>query len=187
MAMTFAERMALRKAGLSEAPPLLAPPTEPSKIEEEPKVEEKPTRKWGKPPEEPKEEEEKEKEEKDLYPLSRVITMANAATGPTDGELLIDGDIPEEAIRIKQRIAMLGSIEEGALKSEMDELKRILKATPQACQYLLPEELGECVRALRRMTDNRVAQDLGRARPKKAAKEPVVPKLTAEDLNSIEW
>lgn len=130
------------------------------------------------------------------YTLSSVITMANAAAVVTtdqeisEGELLISGDVPEDAIRIKQRIALLSSTDEGTLKSEMDQLKILIKAAPQACQYLLPEELGECVRALRRITDNKVAADLGRAKPRansKAAQKEAVPKMSAEELKSIEW
>lgn len=130
------------------------------------------------------------------YTLSSVITMANAAKGITtdqqisEGELLISGDVPEDAIRIKQRIAMLADIDTGTLKSEMDQLKALIKAAPQACQYILPEELGECVRALRRMTDNKVAIDLGRAKPRgtsKASQKAAVPVLSAAELSKIEW
>lgn len=121
------------------------------------------------------------------FPLTKIITMNNIAgqAAPTEGELLIAGEMPEDAIRIKQRISMLSSIEEGTLKSEMDELKKLIKAAPEACQYLLPEELGQVVRALRSMTDNKLAIDLGRAKPRKT--KDTIPKLTAADLKDLEF
>jgi len=92
--------------------------------------------------------------------------------------------MPEDAIRIKQRIALLSTCDEHSLKSEMDELKKLIKAAPEACQFLLPEELGQCVRALRSMTDNKLAVDMGRAKPRASKKKETTPQLTAADLSA---
>lgn len=202
MAMTFAERMALRKkeaeAGkvttaltdqkaevvekvevketpksspfldrLKKAAPLLDTPAELDKKLEEP-AENKPTNKM------------------ESYTLTKIITLNNVAgqTAPTEGELLLAGDMPEDAIRIKQRISLLGQCEGHTLKSEMDELKKLIKAAPEACQFLLPEELGQMVRALRNMTDNKLAIDMGRAKPRASKKKAETPTLSAADLAS---
>lgn len=132
-------------------------------------------------------EEEKPSNKIETFTLSKVITMSNVAgqAAPTEGELLLAGDMPEDAIRIKQRIALLSTCDEHSLKSEMDELKKLIKAAPEACQFLLPEELGQCVRALRSMTDNKLAVDMGRAKPRKsAASKNTTPQLTAADLSA---
>lgn len=119
---------------------------------------------------------EPEREGLEKYSLTNVMTMANIAgtkvgdAEVSEGELLVAGDIPEDAQRIKQRISLLESVEQGSMKSEMDELKKLIKASPEACQYLLPAEMGQMVRALRSMTDNKLAIDMKRAKPKKEPK-----------------
>ena len=51
----------------------------------------------------------------------------------------------------------------------MEKLSELLLANPQACLYLLDEDLGLAVRALRKMTDNKVAIDMGKAKPRKSS------------------
>jgi len=99
----------------------------------------------------------------------------------TEGEHLVEGDMPVDAIRIKQKIAEMETFDGISLRHEMDQLKKLIKASPDACMFLLPEELGLCVRALRRMTDNKVAMDMGSTKAR-ASKKQVEIKLTAEDI-----
>lgn len=107
----------------------------------------------------------KEKEE----PLGKVIQSFNVATTSqekVEGELL-SGHESSEAVRIIQTtIANLADAEGEDLKHEMQRLQRMLLDNPSACHYLLDEDLGLTVRALRRMTNNRVAKDLGAAKPR---------------------
>lgn len=106
-------------------------------------------------------------------PLPKVIQAFNVsgAAKPTMGEDL-SGLPPQEAVKkIQQQIADLSKLEnEVDLKYEMEKLSEMLVANPSACLYLLDEDLGLAVRALRKMTDNRVAIDMGRAKPKTGAK-----------------
>ena len=105
--------------------------------------------------------------------LPKVIQAFNVsgAAKPTMGEDL-SGLPPQEAVKkIQQQIADLSKLEnEVDLKYEMEKLSEMLVANPSACLYLLDEDLGLAVRALRKMTDNRVAIDMGRAKPKTGAK-----------------
>ena len=122
------------------------------------------------------------------YEVGNIILLANEANKivpkeKTEGEQLIETDMPAEAIRIKQRIAEMENFDGISLRTEMDELKKLIKASPEACLFLLPEELGLMVRALRKQTDNRVAVDMGAAR-KPSSKKQVEIKLTADELSA---
>lgn len=86
---------------------------------------------------------------------------------------------------LQQRIAGLSSLEDGTeLRGEVGLLKTMITSNGDACRYLLDEDLGLFVRALRRMTDNKVAQDMGRAKPsaKAKAKEPT---LSMQDVAAL--
>lgn len=194
MAITFAERMAAMKASAGAAS--LAPSVSPLNLaEEEPAVAAQPAKRvFGKPStpadssavspiaeEEPKPVEEKKPE----YAVGNIILLANEANkivpkDKTEGEQLVEGDLPMDAINIKQKIANLQDFDGVNLRYEMDELKKLIKASPDACMFLLPEELGLCVRALRKMTDNKVAIDMGATRTKAPKDKPV--QLTAAEI-----
>lgn len=53
---------------------------------------------------------------------------------------------------IQQRIAELAALGDEDLKGAMDELKRALMDNPAACSLMLPEDIGQMVVALRRIT-----------------------------------
>lgn len=121
-----------------------------------------------------------------LPEIGNIILLSNEANkilpaDKTEGEFLISGDMPEDAILVKQKIAELSDFAGVSLKNEMTELKKLIKASPDACMFLLPEELGLMVRALRSMTDNRVAMDMGASqRTTKAKKQKEIPLSAAE-------
>lgn len=128
----------------------------------------------------------KEEEEGKVNPLPKVIqvfNVAGAAKPQTMGSELSGMD-PAVAVRtIQQHISDLASTEDGHLKYEMDKLSEMLTANPSACLYLLDEDIGLTVRALRRMTDNKVAVDMGRAKTSsKASKGLSSAPLTAADM-----
>jgi len=118
--------------------------------------------------------------------IGNIILLSNEANkilpaDKTEGEFLISGDMPEDAILVKQKIAELSDFAGVSLRNEMTELKKLIKASPDACMFLLPEELGLMVRALRSMTDNRVAMDMGASqRTTKAKKQKEIPLSAAE-------
>lgn len=199
MALTFAERMAAMKASAGAAS--LAPSVSPLNLAEEPEPESagaaQPTKKvFGKPStpavssavspiavEEPAPVEAPKPE----YQVGNIILLANEANkivpkDKTEGEQLVEGDLPMDAINIKQKIANLQDFDGINLRYEMDELKKLLKASPDACMFLLPEELGLCVRALRKMTDNKVAVDMGATKAKATKAKPV--QLSADELKA---
>lgn len=60
---------------------------------------------------------------------------------------------------IKRRIAELSTLEGGeSLKSAMSELKLSLRHNPEASNLLLPEEIGEMVKHLRKITATEIVQ-----------------------------
>lgn len=113
----------------------------------------------------PQEEAPKVPELPKIEPPISVIVLANEANKQSEGEELGGKDIPLEAQRIKQMISTLATIPDGNLHGEMDKLKTLIKTIPHSAVYLLPEEIGECVKALRRMTNNKAVQDMQSARP----------------------
>ena len=204
MALTFAERMAAMKASAGAAS--LAPSVSPLNLAEEPEaqptsVSQSPSqpsvpakRVFGKPSVSPVASESVEEPEPvkintgvSVGAVGNIILLANEANkivpkDKTEGEQLIEGDLPMDAINIKQKIANLQDFDGISLRYEMDELKKLIKASPDACMFLLPEELGLCVRALRKMTDNKVAVDMGATKAK--AKKDTTVKLSADELKA---
>lgn len=125
---------------------------------------------------------------KEVEPLPKVIQAFNALNKekPTTLGESLSGMPPEEAvIRIQQRIQDMSELEDGtAIRLEMEQLSEMLLANPSACLYLLDEDLGLCVRALRKMTNNRVAADMGRAKTTKKASTSLSKPLTAADIQA---
>jgi len=112
------------------------------------------------------------KKEERPEPLPKVIQAFNAiGTKPVTLGEAISGLPPKEAVlQIQQKIADISLLEDGTdIRYEMEKLSELLLANPQACLYLLDEDLGLAVRALRKMTDNKVAIDMGKAKPRKSS------------------
>lgn len=195
MALSFAERMAAMKQNQNQAVVATVNSPLPDIVEAAPVV--APARKvFGKPSTqavvpsvvlpEVVEEPVKVVEKPIEIEVGNIILLANEANkiipkDKTEGEALVEGDMPIDAIKIKQKIAEMETFDGISLRHEMDQLKKLIKASPDACMFLLPEELGLCVRALRRMTDNKVAMDMGTTKAR-ASKKQVEIKLTAEDI-----
>jgi hypothetical protein len=99
----------------------------------------------------------------------------------------IETSVPEtNNLNIEQLQHMIGKLsqtEEGEeLKTAMSKLKVALKQNPAACALLLPEDVGEMVKNLYRMTNKGILDDLN---PKnKERKQKNVP-LTQEQLDGI--
>lgn len=121
--------------------------------------------------------------------LPTVILLANEANKlaqgtETEGELL-NAEMPDSIRILKRRISELQNIPECNLRKEMDDLRTMLKANPDACMYFLPEDTGLLVRALRKITDNKVAADMGTTRTaKKNAAATTSKALTAEEMKA---
>lgn len=135
-------------------------------------------------------EEDKEPEPKVEEPLPRVIQLANEASklaetsAITEGELLTK-EVPDSVHILRRRISQLQDMDGLSLRTEMDDLRKLLLANPDACLYMLPEDTGLLVRALRKITDNKVAIDMGSTRTAKAtAKTKVDTKLTAAEMQA---
>lgn len=141
----------------------------------------------------PKEEAPQEVEEVPA-PLPKVIQVFNQATaagkgsvatnGQTEGELLSGAETPEAVRMIQAKIQELEQTPEVDLRYEMQKLQPMLIANPSACLYLLDEDLGLMVRALRRMTGNRVAIDMAQAKPSAKAKAATSKPLSASEMES---
>ena len=205
MALSFKERMAQRAAQIAsgempttplvtEEAPANAPATtgfskfrntdQPNKESPAEPAESKPTgfkSRFGSTPSAPV-----AKKEERPEPLPKVIQAFNAiGTQPVTLGEAISGLPPKEAVlQIQQKIADISLLEDGTdIRYEMEKLSELLLANPQACLYLLDEDLGLAVRALRKMTDNKVAVDMGKAKPRKgAATDTTSRKLSAAEM-----
>lgn len=126
------------------------------------------------------------KKEERPEPLPKVIQAFNAVgTKPVTLGEQISGLPPKEAVvQIQQKIADISLLEDGTdIRYEMEKLSELLLANPQATLYLLDEDLGLAVRALRKMTDNKVAVDMSKAKPRKgAASDTTSRKLSAAEM-----
>lgn len=75
---------------------------------------------------------------------------------------------------IRNMIAQLGQTEDGEpLKNAMSRLKKGIKDNPEACALLLPEDIGDMVKALYRMTDRDLEIATDKANKRKPAKSKI--------------
>lgn len=159
--MTFAERMAAAK----KAAP--APSTEPTKPAIEVAVPEEVAEPTALP---------KVVISSDVIKLSNQVALADKAS-----ETIEEGSSTEE---IKSRIDRLASLSGLDLKLAMDGLKSLILANPSACTQLLPEDVGDMVSALRKMTSNEKAAVM--AAPKRASSKKAAPSILApDDLDAL--
>lgn len=125
-------------------------------------------------------------------PLPKVIQAYNTVGGQTnpvvtDGELLSGHEGDAVVKKIQEKIIDLGFADnETELKHEMQKLQSMLVENPAACLYLLDEDLGRAVQALRKMTNNRVAADMAQAKPSRSprATDTSTKPLSLEEMNS---
>lgn len=98
---------------------------------------------------------------------SRAVELSNRVVA---AEKAIS-EIEESATtaEIKERIERLTTLEDFDLKQAMDGLKALILANPSACSLLLPEDVGDMVVALRRMTGNAKAEIM--AAPKRGGRK----------------
>lgn len=80
---------------------------------------------------------------------------------------------------IKQRISELSDLGEEDLTGAMADLKRALLENPAACSILLPEDAGQLVAALRRITKQDVISATTKAKAPKKSKT-----LTKEEMDA---
>lgn len=86
---------------------------------------------------------------------------------PKDGNIL---GTPITVEEIKARIAKLQGTPKDDLKKEMISLKIALRANPEAANLLLPQEIGELVKAIYKMTEQVVIQSAAKATTKASKK-----------------
>ena len=112
----------------------------------------------------------------DVIKLSNQVALASKAS-----EVIEEGSSTEE---IKSRIDRLASLSGLDLKLAMDGLKSLILANPSACTQLLPEDVGDMVSALRKMTSNEKAAVM--AAPKRASSKKEAPSILApDDLDAL--
>ena len=186
---TFAELLAAKKASLAATLPTA--PTLPAV--DEPKPETKPDSKpvsfldklkqaKAAPAVEPEPEPEPELAvipkvtiSADVIRLSNATIQAGQAAPNAEAEASLD--------LIKARITELQNMNGLDLSLAMDGLKTLILANPSACSQLLPEDVGDMVSALRRMTGNSKAA--AQAAPTKGRKAKATAMLDADDLSAL--
>jgi len=126
-------------------------------------------------------------------PLNNVITAANLVS---QGVMAEDKEKEVKSVStdngatlefIRQKIHELQMMEGLDLKSAMKDLREVLLTNADACSLMLPEDLQLMTRALRKMTNNKVAADMAAARPRKQAAKTEKPvALTPEEMAAIQ-
>ena len=111
----------------------------------------------------------------DVIRLSNATIQAGQAAPNAEAEASLD--------LIKARISELQNMNGLDLSLAMDGLKTLILANPSACSQLLPEDVGDMVSALRRMTGNSKAA--AQAAPTKGRKAKVTEMLDADDLSAL--
>ena len=111
----------------------------------------------------------------DVIRLSNATIQAGQAAPNAEAEASLD--------LIKARISELQNMNGLDLSLAMDGLKILILANPSACSQLLPEDVGDMVSALRRMTGNSKAA--AQAAPTKGRKAKVTEMLDADDLSAL--
>lgn len=104
---------------------------------------------------------------------------------PIDLDAPLDAPAPIEKVmsveEIQAMIAQLSVTEDGEpLKKAMADLKKAIKDNPHACSALLPEDIGEMVKALYKMTDRDLTLAIEKAK-KKGSKKGGGPKVDLSD------
>lgn len=153
--LTFAEKMALKRAQQATAPAPAPTVVSPIPLPELSETSEK---------------EEEKKEEAEDY-----IDPANLPSDPAVANAFID---------IVRKARKLRTLMGDALENGMKDLKKALKENPAACELMLDEDLGRMVVALRRMKGEQLAEATSGKRAtgkKNTAKET---KLTREEIEA---
>lgn len=153
--LTFAEKMALKRAQQATAPAPAPTVVSPISLPELSETSEK---------------EEEKKEEAEDY-----IDPANLPSDPAVANAFID---------IVRKARKLRTLMGDALENGMKDLKKALKENPAACELMLDEDLGRMVVALRRMKGEQLAEATSGKKAtgkKNTAKET---KLTREEIEA---
>lgn len=153
--LTFAEKMALKRAQQATAPAQAPTVVSPISLPELSETSEK---------------EEEKKEEAEDY-----IDPANLPSDPAVANAFID---------IVRKARKLRTLMGDALENGMKDLKKALKENPAACELMLDEDLGRMVVALRRMKGEQLAEATSGKKAtgkKNTAKET---KLTREEIEA---
>ena len=114
---------------------------------------------------------------------SKVVEMSNRVVAAESAISEIEES--STTAEIKERIERLTTLDGFDLKQAMDGLKALILANPSACSLLLPEDVGEMVTALRRMTGNAKAELM--AAPKRGGRKAAAPAktLAPDDLDAL--
>jgi hypothetical protein len=86
---------------------------------------------------------------------------------------------------IQEKIALLATLPTEDLKGAMSELKLALRANPEACNLMLPEEIGAMVAALYKTTNQKIMEVKTKDLVKASAKMVKSVDLSKVDLNKL--
>lgn len=88
--------------------------------------------------------------------------------------------------QLREMIASLSTTDKGEpLQNAMEELKAALKENPEASALMLPEDVGQCVAALRKMTGQEILQQAEKIKSSKTKVTGKVVKFDAETEASL--
>lgn len=97
--------------------------------------------------------------------------------------MLIPGSVEQQYADLQEKIKNLEAASGEELKNQMASLKGALRDNPEACKMMLPEEIGEMVRALYRITGTHAAMIAAKKAAGGRGKKKAAP-LTAEEMQA---
>ncbi len=112
------------------------------------------------------------------------ITEAIEKTEMTDNTVIIEDTLSTQ--QIQDMIKQLSVTEEGEdLRNAMQDLKKALKANPAACAALLPEDIGQLVHHLKKLTGKDVEEAASKKKGTKKKDKIDISNMTSEQQQEI--
>lgn len=97
-------------------------------------------------------------------------------------ESKVPSDCSQEVADILLKIRSLNEMSDLDLKGAMDSLKLSLLENPAAVEIMLPEDIGEMVKALMKITGQQITEAVTKKKTGRKAKEPSLKNLSEDDI-----
>lgn len=92
-------------------------------------------------------------------------------------------DCSQEVADILLKIRSLNEMSDLDLKEAMDSLKLSLLENPAAVEIMLPEDIGEMVKALMKITGQQITEAVNKKKTGRKTKEPSLKNLSEDDIS----
>lgn len=121
----------------------------------------------------------------DTFQDNVLITGTKEQTESFIKEIInpIPSDCSQEVADILLKIRSLNEMSDLDLKGAMDSLKLSLLENPAAVEIMLPEDIGEMVKALMKITGQQITEAVSKKKAGRKGKEPSLKNLSEDDIS----